>query len=88
MTACNSQRKALCATAFGTALSEVPPDWDGHCALRLNGDGHSVAVFPDVIQAELAAKEAVQPRLGYQRAVVVPTTAEVTTPNGWAWAHA
>lgn len=71
----------------GTAIATLPEGYEGPCEVTLSGRTTSKLVFPDVAQAESAARFAVGALGGYHQARVSPSQSAYVTHATWEdWA--
>lgn len=88
MLAISLEERILCNDDHsGFACAELPFGYSGPCAVHVEGRTSMTLVFPDVAQAEAAAKFAVGPLGGYVSAHVRPAEGRsVTHPTWQDWA--
>jgi len=82
------QERLLCDDELlGTAIAVLPEDYEGACEVVVEGRTSATLVFPDVAQAEAAAKFAVGVLGGFFHATVSPSDGSPVTHQKWEdWA--
>lgn len=88
MLAIPAQERVLCDDEIlGTAIALLPEGYAGACEVVVEGRTSATLVFPDVAQAEAAAKFAVGALGGFFHATVSPSNGDPVTHQTWEdWA--
>ena len=83
-----TEPRVLAETEFlGMAYTEVPLNFSGPCAVRLDGRTQDTCVFPNEAQANEDLRFAIGFLGGYNRALVSPAQGQAPTHASWEdWA--